>query len=45
MYEYISDKTNAQKSRISIKIDVYSYRIAQRRAFVVLGYSAGIIAQ
>jgi hypothetical protein len=41
LYEYISDKTNAQKSAISTKINVYSYRIAHRRAY----FSAGVICR
>jgi len=32
MYPYNSDKTNAQKSEISTKIDVCSYRRAHRHA-------------
>jgi hypothetical protein len=32
LYPYNSDKTNAQKSEISTKIDVYSYSMAHRHA-------------
>jgi len=32
LYPYNSDKTNAQKSEISTKIDAYSYRRAYRHA-------------
>jgi hypothetical protein len=32
LYPYTSDKTDAQKSEISTKIDVYSYRKAHRCA-------------
>jgi hypothetical protein len=38
---YNSDKTNAQKSEISTKLDVYSYRRAHRRA----SYSDGVICR
>jgi len=39
LYPYNSDKTNAQKSMISTKINVYSYRRAHRHA----SCSAGVI--
>jgi len=41
LYPYNSDKTNAQKSEICTKIDVYSYRRAHRRA----SCSAGVICR
>jgi hypothetical protein len=41
MYPYNSNKTNAQKSEISTKINVYSYRGAHRRA----SCSAGVICR
>jgi hypothetical protein len=37
MYPYNSDKTNAQKLEISIKIDVYSHRRAHRCASCSVG--------
>jgi hypothetical protein len=33
LYPYNSDKTNAQKSEIAIKIYIYSYRRAHRHAY------------
>jgi len=41
LYPYNSDKTFAQKSDISTKIDVYSYRRAHRDA----SCSAGVICR
>ena len=41
LYPYNSDKTNAQKSKISTKIDVYSYRREQRHA----SFSAQVICR
>jgi len=41
LYPYNSDKTNVQKSETSIKIDVYSYRKAHKRA----SCSAGVICR
>jgi len=37
LYPYTSDKTNAQKSDISTKIDVYSYGRAHRSASCSVG--------
>jgi len=37
LYAYYSDKTNAEKSEISTKINVYSYRRATAVPVVVLG--------
>jgi hypothetical protein len=39
-YPHNSEKTNAQKSEISTKIDVYSYR---RALIVVVGQSLGVV--
>jgi hypothetical protein len=33
LYPYNSDKTNAQKSEISTKIDVYSYTVSFHPAY------------
>jgi len=41
LYTYSSDKTDAQKSEIFIKIEVYSYRRAHTRA----SCSAGVICR
>jgi hypothetical protein len=41
LYPYNSDKTNAKKSEISTKIDVYSYRRDHRLA----SFSAGVICR
>jgi hypothetical protein len=41
LYPYTSDKTNAQNSEMSRKINVYSYRRAYRRA----SYSVGVICR
>jgi hypothetical protein len=40
-YPYNSDKTNAKKSEISTKIDVYSYSIAHKHA----SCNAGVICK
>jgi hypothetical protein len=37
LYPYTSEKTNAQKSEISKKVDVYSYRRAHRCASFIAG--------
>jgi hypothetical protein len=37
LYPYNSDKTNAKKSDISTKIDVYSYSMAHRHACCSVG--------
>jgi ssDNA-binding Zn-finger/Zn-ribbon topoisomerase 1 len=41
LYPYNSDKTNAKKSKISTKLDVYSHRRAHRLA----SCSAGVICR
>jgi len=41
LYPYNIDKTNAKKSKIAIKLDVYSYRRAHKHA----SCSAGVICR
>ena len=45
LYPYNSDKTNAQKSEIFTKIEVYSYRGSRDVPLVVKGYSIGAVGQ
>jgi hypothetical protein len=43
LYPCNSDKTNAQKSEIFTKIDVYSYSRPTDMHLVGLGYSVGVV--
>jgi hypothetical protein len=45
LYPYSSDKTNAQKSDISTKIYVYSYRRPTDKLLVVQKYFVGVVGQ